>query len=751
MMPGDPRSKKNFRLDLETIEMMPLVIWETDSRGMLLPGAAGGGLRTSLSHDESEANTPDFLSNFDTDSDVKNATARALAGERSIFELRLKTRVFEITMAPRVGKDGEILGSFGIAIDVTTERRAQEALSVRDEQLRLLVDTALDAVVTCDVDSQIVVWNAGAERIFGWSREEAVGLRLTDTIIPEEFVEAHTAGMARFITTGEGPVLGKRIEIEAQDRRGRRFPVELSINPIPTSAGLSFSAFIREISDRRADEQSIREGEERLGLALRAINAGAWDYTLDEQAIVVNASVSKRMKSLIGEDAIIPPPERLCIHGEDRNAVKEKWNALFAEGLDQFVAEYRVAIGSGREYWYRDHGQVFERWENGSPRRIAGVLTDISRERELEETLLMAQKIEALGAVAGGFAHDLNNVLSAIQGHASLASLPSSPATKIQESLDVIQTAVTRGRALTQNMMMLGRPTTIRPASVDVDRVCRETVALVRPAVPRTVTIEEVYEPGMPRVLTDSNQLQQAILNLLVNARDAIEGEGRIRVASSRRSDESHDSPKIEISVKDDGKGMPREVLTNATEAFFSTKGRRGNGLGLAMVRRFVEDSDGELDIESVEGQGTEVRLILPAEMGISTTDSAAREDDLGPVDRSSVRVLLAEDHPLLRPMLLEAMSVAGFQVKATASAEEALAIDEDWRASILVLDVNLPGATGDKIAASIRNRRAQDVPVVFITGNNDFEVPGWPAVELLRKPFGLADLMAAIDRHTRG
>ena len=751
MMPGDPRSKKIFRLDLETIEMMPLVIWETDSSGRVLPGAAGGGLRKTLSQEVSEENAPDFLGVIDTNSDAKQATARALAGQRSIFELKLGTSVFGITMAPRVGEDGVISGSFGIAIDVTTERRAQEALNVRDEQLRLLVDTALDAVVTCDVESQIVVWNAGAERIFGWSREEAVGLRLTDTIIPAEFVEAHTAGMARFIASGEGPVLGKRIEIEAQDRNGRRFPVELSINPIPTSAGLSFSAFIREISDRRAAEQAIREGEERLGLALRAINAGAWDFTLDEHAMVVNASVSERMKSLIGEDAVSTPPDRLSVHGEDRSTVKGKWNALFSDGIDQFVAEYRVDVGAGRECWYRDRGQVFERWDNGSPRRIAGVLTDISRERELEETLLAAQKIEVLGAVAGGFAHDLNNVLSAIQGHASLAALPSSPATKIQESLDVIQTAVTRGRALTQNMMVLGRPTKIRRASVDVDRVCRETVALVRPAVAKSVTIEEVYEPGMPRVLTDSNQLQQAILNLLVNARDAIEGEGRIRVASSRQSDTEPDSLMVEISVKDDGKGMPREVLANSTEAFFSTKGRRGNGLGLAMVRSFVEDSGGELDIESVEGQGTEVRMILPAETGIATTDRSAREDDLNPVDRNSIRVLLAEDHPLLRPMLLEAMSVAGFQVRATASAEEALAIDEDWEATILVLDVNLPGATGDKIAASIRDRRSQDVPVIFITGNNEFEVPDWPKVELLRKPFGLADLMAAIDRRTRG
>jgi CheY-like chemotaxis protein/anti-sigma regulatory factor (Ser/Thr protein kinase) len=299
-------------------------------------------------------------------------------------------------------------------------------------------------------------------------------------------------------------------------------------------------------------------------------------------------------------------------------------------------------------------------------------------------------------------------------------------------------------------MMMLGRPTKIRRASVEVDRVCRETVALVRPAVAKNITIEEIYEPGTCRVLTDSNQLQQAILNLLVNARDAIDGGGRIQVATSRRSMKNVELPAIEISVKDDGRGMPRDVLANAAEAFFTTKGRRGNGLGLAMVRSFVTDSGGTLDIESEPDQGTEVRIILPAEIGDATTDGTNRAEDLPPIERGSVRVLLAEDHPLLRPMLLEAMSVAGFMVKATASAEEALEASEDWQPTILVLDVNLPGATGDTIAESIRARQKQDVPVIFITGNNDFEIPEWPAVELLRKPFGLADLMESIDRLAR-
>ena len=145
------------------------------------------------------------------------------------------------------------------------------------------------------------------------------------------------------------------------------------------------------------------------------------------------------------------------------------------------------------------------------------------------------------------------------------------------------------------------------------------------------------------------------------------------------------------------------------------------------------------------------ILFFIPAETKVAVTDGTDDVKPLVSVDRSSVRVLLAEDHPLLRPMLLEAMTVAGFDVRATSSAEEALRMDQDWRASVLVLDVNLPGATGDMVAESIRTRRAQNVPVIFITGNNEFEMPDWPNVELLRKPFGLSDLMESIDRHARG
>ena len=172
-----------------------------------------------------------------------------------------------------------------------------------EEQLRQLVDTALDAVVTCDTKSRILVWNSGAERLFGWKAEEAIGMHLAETIIPEEMREAHNRGMAHYLQTGDGPVLGQRIEVEAIDRNGRRFPVELSINPIQTPEGLSFSGFIRDISDRLESERQIREGEERLKLIFDAADEGVWDLRFSPEGSVVDSVFSDRTRDVLGEDA----------------------------------------------------------------------------------------------------------------------------------------------------------------------------------------------------------------------------------------------------------------------------------------------------------------------------------------------------------------------------------------------------------------------------------------------------------------
>lgn len=628
-----------------------------------------------------------------------------------------------------------------------SESRPSDLKKISDpeEQLRQLVDTALDAVITCDTQSRILVWNIGAERLFGWSSEEAVGMRLGDTIIPPEMREGHNKGMQRYLSTGEGPVLGQRIEIEAVDRHGRRFPVELSINPIRTRDGLCFSGFIRDISDRIESERQIRDGEERLKLVLEAAEEGVWDLLFAEDGSITESVVSDRTRELMGRTAMLMPSEREGIHPEDLPQVQRSWSLLWSGEESPFELEYRLLRPDSDDYiWVRERGTIVRRRADGSPERAVGSVVNITQRKGLEAALLAAQKGEALGMLASGFAHDLNNILAAIQGHASLMKMAPGRQDKIAESLNVIDVAVSRGKSLTRNMLQLGRPAQVRKGDVDFISIVKEAVDLVAPAMPKNVGLDfEIRIPPGSRVHLSPEQLQQALLNLMINSRDAMPSGGKLSVVVDSALGEDGD-PKGVISVIDTGCGMSEADQERVFQPFFTTKGQAGTGLGLAIVHGFILDNDGQINITSTPGEGTTIRIELPLIKNDASLPGLADEPAIAG-DVRGRKVLLAEDHPLLRPMLCEAMEHVGYDVDVAIDGNEAEAKGLLVQPDVMVMDIDLPGRRGDDVARLLRESWKVDVPVVFITGNLDFARPDWPGVRLLRKPFDIEALIEAI------
>ena len=621
-----------------------------------------------------------------------------------------------------------------------------EKISDPEEQLRQLVDTALDAVITCDTQSRILVWNTGAEKLFGWTSEEAVGMRLVDTIIPLEMREGHNQGMRRYLSTGEGPVLGQRIEIEAVDRHGRRFPVELSINPIRTKEGLSFSGFIRDISDRIESERQIREGEERLKLVLDAAEEGVWDLLFADDGTIAESVVSDRAQGLLGEGAGLIPTQRSGIHPEDMPSMVRAWSLLWDAKQDRFELEYRILGSEPGDYmWVRERGTVVRRHEDGAPQRAVGSVVNITQQRGLEAALLAAQKGEALGMLASGFAHDLNNILAAIQGHASLMKMASGKESRLADSLDVIDVAVARGKSLTRNMLQLGRPAQVRKGDVDFISIVKEAVDLVAPAMPKSIELEfDVRIPPGPRVHLSPEQLQQALLNLMINSRDAMPSGGRLTVALDVVVSEGGERRGV-INVIDTGCGISKSDQDQVFRPFFTTKGLAGTGLGLAIVHGFILENNGQISVTSSPGEGTSIRIELPL---VEHSDSMGDFDvsDASVAGTKGRRVLLAEDHPLLRPMLQEAMEYAGHVVDAAIDGNEAEAKGLLIQPDVMVMDIDLPGRRGDDVARFLREKWGVDVPVVFITGNLEFSEPDWPRTRLLRKPFDIELLIEAIQ-----
>ena len=731
-------------LGRELLEALPLAVWCTDANGVVEPGAC-----TGRPTEESAAWIPAVGSRIDPTNPesarLADLTELALKGGTAAIEVSFHDRVYSITISPRRSSAGEVTGTTAVGIDMTDLNAARKDLTVREEQLQVLVDTALDAVVTCDRHSKIIGWNREAEELFGWSGEEAMGKLLTETIVPPKLRAAHSAGMKHYLESGDGPVLGRRIEIEAVDRSGRQFPVELGINPIPTSSGLMFSAFIRDITKRVGQEQRLLGSEYRLRNALAAMKAGAWDYQLDADGMIIEAIADDRTREILGDEALMSPAARARIHDADRASVAKTWDEHLAGDAPGYAVDYRRIGDDGQVVWIRELGSLVnaEEGEVGGftgklrpPRRMIGIVEDVTSAKLLEESLLDARKLEAVGTVASQFAHDLNNMLTAISGHVSLAEIVDEVPPRVRTSLDVIKGAVTRGRAITQNMLQLSRPHASgrRTVQIDCRRLAEETIRLASPMLGNGIKLELDIQPDPPPVMADGGQVQQAILNLLINARDAMDGRGTIRLCihESQDSEDISNARYLAIEVADDGPGMSAEVIEKAATPFYTTKGSKGTGLGLSMIQGLVQAEGGRLMIESSEGVGTVIRMLFPV--------SKITGSDSGWAGSRIRRVMVVEDHPLLRPMLGEALLHAGCEVDSCGDGEAAMAAIRKAVPDILVVDVNLPGTRGDQVAQKLRERAGRQIPVLFITGNNDFELPDWPQVRLIRKPFELSE-----------
>ena len=422
------------KIDKSGLELLPLILLQTDFDGILTSNFFAGkklGLFNALTK-----LTGKSLTTISENPQIGLAAIqKARLSEPSEIDLHIDGRIFESTIL-FVTTDDENTSSFLISgIDVTTNRKVTNELNIHGEQLQALLDTALDAVITCDTNSQIIDWNQGAANLFGWSREEAIGLKLTNTVIPEDLRDAHNAGMKHFLRSGKGPVLGSRIEIEAIDRTGRRFPIELSINPIKTSAGMIFSAFLRDITPRIEREELLAKNKTRLQTAIDSMQAGTWSFEFSKGKELVSSEVDDRQQELLGTDANKIPPERVSVHEDDTKFIENSWENLLSGNTGRYEVSYRIHVNSDTIAWRRDLAMLAVEEDSDENitdfdgkipvrTRVVGITEDITEAKDLESKFQAATKLEAVGKIASGFAHDLNNVLAAIAGHATLASLP---------------------------------------------------------------------------------------------------------------------------------------------------------------------------------------------------------------------------------------------------------------------------------------------------------------------------------------
>jgi PAS domain S-box-containing protein len=629
-------------------------------------------------------------------------------------------------------------------VDVTMSLQAEQALGESQARQGAMIEAALDAIVSMDHAGRILEFNPAAERIFGHKRSEVLGRDMADIIIPPRLRDGHRQGMARYLATGEATILGRRIEIVAMRADGSEFPVELTIARISPKGPPVFTGFVRDLTEIKIAEAALRSAEDRLRTVVA--ESPLILFALDKDGVYTTsagkglASLGRREGEMVGKsiyDVYRDYPNVLA--NIDRCLAGEEFSASVDVGKVSFEAHYTPVKSP--------QGEVIG---------LFGVATDITERRDLEAQLRHAQKMEAVGRLAGGVAHDFNNLLTVIKGHSEVVLAKMRPSDGLRPSIEEIQKAGARGVLLTRQLLAFSRKDVVTPEVLDLGEVVREMESMLNRLIGENVRLATRIGQWPLHVRADRGQLEQVLANLAVNARDAMPqgGELVIGVSAIELGGEGA-SPGIDLppgayvalTVTDEGFGMSAEVRSHVFEPFFTTKEQgKGTGLGLSVVYGIVRQSGGDILVESEPKRGTTFRMFLPSVSGpgVPAVKEPGRNAS-APAAKGEGTILLVEDDDAVRALARDFLHVLGYQVVEANSAEEALVVLERHAGTIggVVSDVVMPGMGGVELARRLVLLRP-DLKTLLVSGYTkdsfgDDDI-GQGGFAFLQKPYTLED-----------
>jgi len=484
---------------------------------------------------------------------------------------------------------------------------------------------------------------------------------------------------------------------------------------------------------------------EALERVLHGAHIGTFDWDLESGTVAYsdNAPAIFGLASLPQDRAGLAA----SLHPADREPVRQCLEELLRPGATEsdLQLEYRVEGEDGRVRWIRGEGRIHRR-RGGRPARVAGTVRDVSDRKELETQLLQSQKMESIGRLAGGVAHDFNNLLTAIFGELELARDAVEPRSELGESLEGITQAADRARRLTAQLLAFARQQVFELQVTDLGELLHALSDLLERALGEDVRLRIDVAPGLWPARVDPHQLEQVVLNLAVNGREAMAQGGTLTLEASNRADGECPVPgdHVLLSVRDTGAGMAEAVRVRAPEPFFTTK-EVGTGLGLSTCYGIVEQLGGHLALSSELGRGTEARVYLPRLRAPGEETEAPHTSD-----RENATVLVVEDEAAVRAMTARGLRKHGYAVIEAVHGAEALNRLREGRRTVdvLVTDVVMPGLSGRDLAERARALSPETL-VLFVSGHGE-EVIGHHGVDgvadtFLRKPYTPAQLARRI------
>ena len=569
----------------------------------------------------------------------------------------------------------DIGGQIGRFIE---RKRSENDITLLNQRLRAVLDTAADGIITIDDRGIVQSVNAAAERIFGYASAEIIGQNVA-ALMPESYAREHDSYLEKYLRTGEKKIIGIGREVEGRRKDGTTFPADLAISETHLGDYRAFTGIVRDITERKRTEILLKQAKDEL--------------------LQANQQLEKRV--------------------QERTADLEKANDALLANLEQ--------------------------------------------QQRLEEQLRQAQKMESIGTLAGGIAHDFNNSLNIIRGYATLTSAQSPASSQVIENTKIIIDEVDRAASVVRQLLTLARKTETRLVLIDANQIVVTVSELIKQTFPKTINVSLQLDQQLLPVLADSNQLNQALLNICVNARDAMPVGGELTLktemirqdAMQSRHPEVPGQPHVCIVITDTGLGMDEIMRSRIFEPFFTTKGiGEGTGLGLAMVYGIIKNHRGSIDVESEPGLGTTFRLYLPAlQQGDEplVDEATSAKTIVTSSANSKATVFVVEDELAMVRLLRMILSRAGYRVLAALDGAKALELYRQHKdeIDIVVIDLGLPEVTGWEVIRTMKEQNP-GVKVIITTGylqpELKSELLGSEVKAYIHKPYAVDKVLEALE-----
>jgi PAS domain S-box-containing protein len=627
-----------------------------------------------------------------------------------------------------------------------------------EERFRTPADEMRDsAIYLLDDRGKHATWNKGVRRLLGYDKAEFLQRGAADLYPAED----RAAGVPErdLATAVQHGRFGQDRWLIRKD--GSRFWASTSMTSVRGRHGqlVGFACTLRDHTGLRQVEEELRRHREALELAHDAAGLGAWQYEVATSELRLDA----RAKALFGlpADAVLDYAAFLAaVHPDDRESVRELWASVVSD-RKPFSAEYRVVWPDGGIHWLASMGRGTAAAAAADSQRITGVVLDITERKQTEERLQEVLRLEAVGQLAGGIAHDLNNMLAAILGFSDFLSQSLQADDPRSRDVEQIIQAANRSASLTRQLLAFARRELIQPKRLDVNAIVRRSESMVRSVLGPNIDLVFDLSKDIGVVYADPAQVEQIMMNLVLNARDAMPQGGRLTIETMSLVLGRATVPVqlvgeapalgryLMLSVTDTGQGMDPATLQRMWEPFFTTKPvGAGTGLGLSAVYGAVKQSGGFVWAESEPGRGTVVGVYWPE------IPYAPEPDDdspvTSPVERGSETVLVVDDEPLLRALAVRTLSGAGYRCLEAVDAAEALRLigEEETGLHLVVTDVVMPGMSGGGLGELLTELRP-GLPVLYTSGFTDEDAirrgllaHGKP---FLQKPFAPNDLARTV------